>query len=79
MGTLNLRNEVVIMETELKKQRQRAGLTQQEVIRRLGISRISYHRYENGERIPDAQTASLIARAVGSTVESLWGGNPVRA
>ena len=75
MGTLNLRNEVVIMETELKKQRQRAGLTQQEVIRRLGISRISYHRYENGERIPDAQTASLIARAVGSTVESLWGGN----
>ena len=60
------------METKLKKQRQRAGLTQQEVIKRSGISRISYHRYENGERIPDAQTASLIARAVGSTVESLW-------
>lgn len=78
MGTLNLRNEVVIMETELKKQRQKAGLTQQEVIKRSGIARISYHRYENGERIPDAQTASLIARAVGSTVESLWGGNPAR-
>lgn len=61
------------METKLKKQRQRAGLTQQEVIKCSGISRISYHRYENGERIPDAQTASLIARAVGSTVESLWG------
>ena len=73
MGTFNLRNEVVIMETELKKQRQKAGLTQQEVIKRSGIARISYHRYENGERIPDAQTASLIARAVGSTVESLWG------
>ena len=59
------------METELRKQRRKAGLTQQEVIKRSGIARISYHRYENGERVPDAQTASLIARAVGSTVESL--------
>ena len=72
MGTLDLRNEAVIMETKLKQQRQKVGLTQQEVIKRSGISRISYHRYENGERIPDAQTASLIVRTVGSTVEALW-------
>ena len=64
------------METKLKQQRQKVGLTQQEVIKRSGISRISYHRYENGERIPDAQTASLIARTVGTTVENLWAGTP---
>ena len=64
------------METELKKCRRKVGLTQQEIIRRSGISRISYHRYECGERVPDAQTASVIAKAVGRTVEALWGGNP---
>ena len=66
------------METRLKKRRQEIGMTQQEVIKCSGVSRISYHRYESGERVPDARTATLIAHAVGATVESLWGGNTAR-
>lgn len=58
---------------KLKEYRERAHLTPTELAQKARISVMSYYRYEQGKRIPDAQTASLIARAVGSTVESLWG------
>ena len=67
------------LNTRLKEIREASGKTQVEVAQKARISVMSYYRYEQGKRVPDAQTASLIARAVGSTVESLWGGNPVRA
>ena len=43
------------------------------------VSTVAYQNYEYGEREPKASIANLIAEAVGSTVENLWGGNPVRA
>ena len=58
---------------KLRECRERANLTPTELAQKARISVMSYYRYEQGKRIPDAQTASLIARAVGSTVESLWG------
>ena len=61
--------------TRLKQRRQEIGMTQQEVIERTGVSRVSYHRYENGEREPTASTANHIADVLGTTVEALWGGN----
>lgn len=57
---------------KLKDCRERANLTPAELAKKAQISVMSYYRYENGKRVPDAQTATLIAKAVGSTLEALW-------
>ena len=57
---------------KLKKAREKMGLTQVEVARKAKISPLSYQRYEYGERIPNASTAILIAKAVNSSVEALF-------
>lgn len=58
---------------KIKKLRLMLGLTQDEIAKKAKISVMSYKRYEYGERIPDAQTAVLIADALGTTVKELWG------
>lgn len=60
------------MNTRLKTTRQQKGLTQVEVAKKANITVTSYQRYENGERIPRADTAKLIAKALNSTVEELF-------
>ena len=59
----------------LRKLRKLKHLTQKQIAQRVGISTMSYKRYEYGEREPDARTAIRIAKALGTTVEKLWGGN----
>ncbi len=59
----------------LRKLRKLKHLTQKQIAQRVGISTMSYKRYEYGEREPDARTAIRIAQALGTTVEELWGGN----
>ena len=59
----------------ISDKRQLKGLTQNELAKLTGISAMSYHRYEKGDRVPDARTAIRIAKALGTTVEKLWGGN----
>lgn len=58
--------------TKLKARRQEKGLTQVEVAEQAKINTLSYQRYEAGERIPRADTAKLIAKALDSTVEDLF-------
>ena len=58
--------------TKLKAERQKEGLTQVEVAKKADITVTSYQRYESGERIPRADIAVLIARALNSTVEELF-------
>ena len=53
--------------------RRRAGLTQAEVAQRARIHRTTYVHYEAGRGRPDVFTALAIARAVGRTVEELFG------
>ncbi len=60
------------MNTRLKTTRQQKGLTQVEVAKKANITVTSYQRYETGERIPRADTAKLIAKALNSTVEELF-------
>ena len=60
------------MNTELQKARKETGLTQVQVAKRAGISNMSYHRYENGERVPNAYTVQLIAKALNTTVEEIF-------
>ena len=64
------------MLTTLKECRIKKALTQKQVAARVGISERSYQYYETGERMPDVQTAIRISRALNSTVEDLWDGNP---
>ena len=47
--------------------------TLDELSRRSGISRVSLTRYELGERVPNVTTALKICRALGCTVEELYG------
>ena len=59
----------------IKKIREELKLTKLEVAKMANVSLMSYYRYESGERVPDAHTATLIARALHTTVEELWGCN----
>ena len=56
--------------------REASGKTQVQVAKEAGITDVTYQRYEYGKRKPIADAAIRIAKAVGSTVEALWGGNP---
>lgn len=62
----------------LQKARETLGKSKTEVAKEVGIARLSYFRYETGERMPDVQTAIRISRALNSTVEDLWDGNPTK-
>ncbi|MDR0571084.1 MAG: helix-turn-helix domain-containing protein [Clostridiales Family XIII bacterium] len=64
------------MNQTLKTKREQAGLTQADVAGKAQIPTHTYQRYEYGQRVPNARTAVLIARALGSTVEELWQGQP---
>ena len=59
----------------LRKLRKLKHLTQEQIAQYVGVSTMSYKRYEYGNRVPDARTAIRIAKALGTTVEELWGGN----
>jgi len=59
--------------TKLIEARKKQGLTQVEVAEKAKISEVSYQRIEYGTQRPSLDTAILIARAVKSTVEKLFG------
>ena len=57
--------------------RQQVGLSQKELAKKAGVSELAFQRYEYGNRVPDARTAIRIVKALGTTVEKLWGNNPI--
>lgn len=59
-------------ETKLKTTRNKTGLTQVEVAEKAKVTPVCYQRYESGQRLPRVDTAKLIAKALGSTVEDLF-------
>ena len=58
---------------KLVEARKKRHLTQVEVAKKVGISKVSYQRIEYGTQRPSLDTAILIARALNSTVEDLFG------
>lgn len=60
------------MNVKLRAARERAGKTQAEVARVVGIREAVYQRYEYGVNEPSVQTAIRIADALHSSVESLF-------
>lgn len=71
IGAIRRRGRAV-SKTKLRAKRQKEGLTQVEVAKKANITTNCYQRYENGERIPRADTAKLIAKTLNSTVEELF-------
>lgn len=60
------------MENKLKIIRESKNLKQTEIAQKVGISVMSYFRYETGEREPKARIAIKIAKALDTTVEDLF-------
>ena len=55
--------------------RKRKGLTQQQLADTLGVNRVSLARIEAGARSPSMALALRIARELGESVETLFGGD----
>ena len=56
---------------KLKELRKLKGMTQQETADALGISQVTYSRYENGEREPSNQMLITLSVFFGVTVDEL--------
>ena len=64
------------MANRLRKLRKRAGLTQVELARKSGLSRVSIQRYETGKTIPSVDRIATIAETLNTTVDSIVGKRP---
>ncbi|WP_156896683.1 helix-turn-helix transcriptional regulator [Desulfovirgula thermocuniculi] len=60
------------MRVSLRSARLRAGLTQAELARRVGLSRSAYTNIEKGNKHPSLITALRIAHVLGGHVEELF-------
>ena len=59
--------------SHLREARAKAGLTQLELAELIGVSRKTINTVENGVFIPSTLLALKLARALGTTVEKLFG------
>ncbi|MCL2081857.1 MAG: helix-turn-helix domain-containing protein [Oscillospiraceae bacterium] len=57
----------------LRAAREASGKTQKQVAKEAGIAEQQYQQYEYSKRVPSAITATRIAKALGTTVEALYG------
>lgn len=64
------------LRNNLKTIRQDKGLTQVQVAKKAKVTVRAYQKYENEGQVPNALTAICIAKALDTTVETIWGGNP---
>ena len=70
--------EVITISTfgeKLKSYRLAAGLTQEELANKCGMKKQSISRYEKSEREPNIRIASVLARELGISLESLVNGS----
>jgi DNA-binding XRE family transcriptional regulator len=56
----------------LKKARQKAGLTQKQAAEAVGIAESAYQNYENNRRTPNVIYAIKISNVIGISVNYLW-------
>lgn len=68
-GGLDLTNE-------LRRHRERLGLSQQALAERVGVSRQAIHAIEAGRQVPSTSLALQLAHAVGRTVEDIFAITP---
>jgi len=58
---------------KLRAAREQSGKTQAQVAKEASVAERQYQDYEYDKCEPGVRTAIRIARAVGSTTETLWG------
>ena len=56
---------------DIKKVRLAVGMSQEDLAKASGVSRIAIARYETGERVPSVIIAARIANALGCKVDDL--------
>jgi putative transcriptional regulator len=60
------------MKNKLKPARVAAGLTQEDVARRIGVSRQTVNAMESARYVPSTVLALKVARLLGQSVEALF-------
>ena len=60
------------LHNRLKQRRGNAGLSQQELASRAGISRQAYSSLESGKAVPSTEVALRLAQALGTKIDSLF-------
>lgn len=58
----------------IRERREQLQISQAELARRVGISQVSVHMYENGETTPKLTIATKLASELGTTCEELVNG-----
>lgn len=59
----------------VKKLREKKGLTQAELAEQIGISQVMITQYERGLKVPTIIIGDLLAKSLGVSVEELLNGN----
>ena len=72
-GTIRAGAEEPSAGPRIRDGRRSAGLTQQQLAEATGVSRQTVISVETGDYSPSVYLALRIARALGTTVEDLWG------
>lgn len=60
---------------QIKERRQRLGLSQEELARRLYVSRVTVSHWETSKTLPDVQSMLLLANLFGTTIDELVRGD----
>jgi transcriptional regulator with XRE-family HTH domain len=66
-----------MLSSRLKTLRERSGLTQGELSKKLGMARTTYSGYENGFRNPDPETLKKIADFYEVSIDYILGRNTI--
>ena len=76
-GRVALQNKLVTLGDRIKARRKTLGWSQNELARRAGVNHPTLFKIESGQRTnPSIGTIVKIARALGTTAESLVGAEP---
>lgn len=67
------KGEVRVLGNRLRMLRERANMTQEQVAKRLGITRPAYTQYETGVRNPDPDTLARLADVYGVSTDYILG------
>lgn len=56
---------------KLMYQRKKAGLTQDELAKKVGLKKMTIHYYEKGSRVPNTQILVQLADALGCKIDDI--------
>ena len=69
---ISKRDKEVICIYRIKKLRERSGMTQLELAKRMGVEQNTISQWENGTRFPRADKLPQLARLLGCTIDELF-------